>query len=344
VPGEIEDVVIRNVKADRALLESSITGIPGHPVRNLLLENIHLTYEGGGDDSLVSDDVPDETVIRRYPEASMFGQLPAFGLYCRHVQDLALQNVICRWQNRDARPMLVADDVQRLLLDRVSTPQAPPSFPVFWLTNVRDIQFKNCPAPEGTDVFIVHEGTEADAVTLRDCNTQAAKTPLLFLSPGGLLTQNLPLIPETSPGLVLIDPTTLRLTAPMQIVEQAIETPIGQGRDLGSAQGKFSVSVPGDYTVWVHVLAPSGEANSFYLSLDRGTQCLVDVPPSGEWIWQTVGNRRAGPDDAAPKTVFPLIAGEHLLRLRNRESGTRIDRIAIVRDGLPFPPAEKPAE
>ena len=86
VPGTIEGVVVRNVKAERSLFESSITGIPGHPVRNIALESIQLAYEGGGGADLIIDDVPDEAVIRRYPEASMFGRLPAYGLYCRHVQ------------------------------------------------------------------------------------------------------------------------------------------------------------------------------------------------------------------------------------------------------------------
>lgn len=339
VPGEIEDVVIRNVKAEKALLESSITGIPDHPVRNLLLENIDLGYAGGEDGSLVTDDVPDETVIRRYPEASMFGRLPTFGLYCRHVQDLALRNVVCRWQKPDGRPLLVADDVQRLLLDRVGTPEAPAEFPVFWLTRVRDIQFRACTAPANTKVYVAYEGTDPDTVTFRDCDTTAAKTPLLALPAGGLLTQNLPVLPETSPGLVLIDPTAMRLTPPMQTVESAIETPLGHDRDHGAARCRFTVSEPGDYGVWVHVLAPSGEANSFFLSIDRGPQSLSDVPRTGEWHWDPVRNRATGPDDAAPNTVFTLAAGEHLLHLHNRESGTRIDRIAIVRTGLPFPPA-----
>ncbi len=337
VPGEIEDVVIRNVKAEKALLESSITGIPDHPVRNLLLENIDLTYEGGADGSLITDDVPDETVIRRYPEASMFGRLPAFGLYCRHVQDLALQNVVCRWEKRDGRPLLVADDVQRLLLDRVGTPEAPAEFPVFWLTRVRDIQFRTCAAPADTKVYVAYEGTDPDTVTFRACDTAAAKTPLLALPAGGLLSHSLPLLPETSPGLVLIDPTAMWLTPPMQTVENAIEAPLGHGRDRGSARCRFTVSEPGDYAVWVHVLAPTGEANSFFLSIDQGTPSLSDVVRTGEWHWDMVHNRRTGPDDAAPNTVFALATGEHLLHLRNRESGTRIDRIAIVRAGLPFP-------
>jgi polygalacturonase len=117
VPGRIDGVVLRNVTAKRAMLASSITGILGHPVQNILLENLDLEYEGGGEASWADEPVPDEEVIGDYPESFMFGRLPAYGLYCRHVEQLQLRNVAMRSVKQDGRPISIFEDVHHLVLD-----------------------------------------------------------------------------------------------------------------------------------------------------------------------------------------------------------------------------------
>ncbi len=49
---------------------------------------------------------------REYPEPSMFGILPAYGLYARHVQGLAVRNVQLTYGVEDERPPVVLDDVR----------------------------------------------------------------------------------------------------------------------------------------------------------------------------------------------------------------------------------------
>ena len=46
-----------------------------------------------------------------YPEFKMFGTLPAYGLYCRHVRGLRLKGVSFRAATPDGRPALITDDV-----------------------------------------------------------------------------------------------------------------------------------------------------------------------------------------------------------------------------------------
>jgi hypothetical protein len=41
----------------------------------------------------------------------MFGRLPAWGLYARHVERLALRGLECRAGEPDEREMIVLDDV-----------------------------------------------------------------------------------------------------------------------------------------------------------------------------------------------------------------------------------------
>ena len=53
--------------------------------------------------------VPEMT--REYPEPSMLGILPAYGMYARHVKGLRLSGVTLKYEARDERPAVVLDDV-----------------------------------------------------------------------------------------------------------------------------------------------------------------------------------------------------------------------------------------
>ena len=91
VPGTLRNVTINNITATRASLASSITGIPGHCVENVTLSDIFIRLAGGNPLLAESETVPEKAGM--YPEALMFGPLPADGLYCRHVRGLVLRNV-----------------------------------------------------------------------------------------------------------------------------------------------------------------------------------------------------------------------------------------------------------
>jgi len=58
------------------------------------------------------DDVPEKEAD--YPEFSMFGELPAWGLYVRHMDGLTMKNIKFSIKAPDYRPALVFDDVQNL--------------------------------------------------------------------------------------------------------------------------------------------------------------------------------------------------------------------------------------
>ena len=85
-----------------------ITGIPGHYVENVVLENIKISYPGHGteDDAkrLIAED------IDRYPEQYFFGVLPAWGAYIRHAKNIELKNVELTLRGDDARRRVVLDD------------------------------------------------------------------------------------------------------------------------------------------------------------------------------------------------------------------------------------------
>ena len=99
-----------------------ITGIPGHYVENVVLENIKISYPGGGTEEDAQRVVPED--IARYPEQFFFGVLPAWGAYIRHARNVEFRNVVLETRSPDERKKIVLDDVQGFSessLDQVET-------------------------------------------------------------------------------------------------------------------------------------------------------------------------------------------------------------------------------
>ena len=347
VPGQIEKVSFRNITAKRSMFTSSITGIPGHSVSSIALHDVNLEYEGGGKEEWAMADVPDEQVIKRYPEAQMFGRLPAYGLYCRHVEGIWLDHLKVTCLAPDPRPLLVCDDVKGLRVFGLDAPRAESKLPIMWLINTREVLVWRCTAPANTNVYIGAEGDQKmlDTIVLKDNNITPWKTPLKRFGPGELINMSLPLFPEKSPGMVVIDATKMRLLDPMAAHDDEpshpyITVPPPGSRDHGSALCRFEITKAGEYEIWVQAFASSGETNSFYASIDRGPLALTEVNPTNNWYWLTIHNREAEDKAHKKRMTYSLQPGTHTLQLRNRESGTRIQTIILARTDLKFDPEE----
>ncbi|MBM4028087.1 MAG: glycoside hydrolase, partial [Planctomycetes bacterium] len=104
--GKLRNVVLSNIVAtDGSPVGCSITGLPDHPIENVTLSNIRLGFDGGGTRPEASREIPERADA--YPESTMFGMLPAYGFFCRHVQGLVLQNVHLQTATPDHRHALV---------------------------------------------------------------------------------------------------------------------------------------------------------------------------------------------------------------------------------------------
>lgn len=136
--GVVRNISVRNVKADIPFgrpdlnydlrgpdvptnhnpFPASITGIAGSKVENVTLSNIEITYSGRGTKGMAYvpltdlDRVPEAE--KDYPEYSMFGELPAWGVYVRHVEGLTICDMTLRVRENDYRPACVFDDVVNL--------------------------------------------------------------------------------------------------------------------------------------------------------------------------------------------------------------------------------------
>ncbi len=136
---------------------SSITGLPGHAVENVTLENIEITYKGGGNTSINFFPLDSLHTITEaeaaYPEFSMFGELPVWGLYLRHIKGLTMKNVKLVLQNDDYRSGMLADDLDGLKIDNLSIPNGAAT-PAMLLNNVRGHSLKRITLPGNANTYL----------------------------------------------------------------------------------------------------------------------------------------------------------------------------------------------
>jgi hypothetical protein len=79
-----------------------------YPITNLSFTRVAVVMDGG---STVIPAAPPEAMPNQYPESNMFGDLPAWGYYLRHVQGVTFASCTTTAATTDARPVLATDDV-----------------------------------------------------------------------------------------------------------------------------------------------------------------------------------------------------------------------------------------
>jgi polygalacturonase len=115
--GSIRSVTITNFSATGATDACTISGIPGHAVEAVTLAGVTVT--GAPTGPVPAGPVPE--LEAAYPQAGMFGPLPASGVYARHIAGLVLRGVDVTVSNGDPRPRLVTDDVSDLVVTQSDT-------------------------------------------------------------------------------------------------------------------------------------------------------------------------------------------------------------------------------
>ena len=174
-PGRLENVSIANITATGAVWASSITGIPGHPVRRVTLRGVRCTAQGGGAAALAAAAVPEQE--DGYPDAGRFRDLPAYGLYCRHVEGLTLDDVKLHAERPDGRPALVIEDGGDVDLRGLHGDPPEGAEAVFALRDVRACLVSGSRAPTGTRTFIQLRGPRTARVRAVGNDLTAAATP-----------------------------------------------------------------------------------------------------------------------------------------------------------------------
>lgn len=91
---------------------ATIAGLPEHRITDVSLRKIRLVYRGGGVAADAGRKPP--LLAEAYPEPSMFGPTPAWGLWVRHAANVMLEDLRLETVRPDARPRIVKDDAEIL--------------------------------------------------------------------------------------------------------------------------------------------------------------------------------------------------------------------------------------
>ncbi len=186
-PGRLRKVKISNVEATGAgHIGSSITGLPGSAVEDVLLDNIRIVSSGGGTPDLVAREVPE--VPDAYPEYTMFvstghgkpgekevNSLPAHGLYVRHAASLTLRGVDLRTERADARPALVVDDAVDLKIFDLHADCSGQAPAAVLLRDVAGAFIQSCRAPKGAKSFLRVAGAKSAGIRMGDNDLDQAE-------------------------------------------------------------------------------------------------------------------------------------------------------------------------
>lgn len=132
----ISNVIVYNADAK---FSSIISGIPGHDIEDVRLNNIRIYYKGGGTKEQAALQPPERE--NEYPEPAMFGVLPAYGFFIRHVRGLEMSDVKVTYLNDDARPPIIFSDAKEVELRHIKA-RHPPGVPSFILKNVEDFSLQ----------------------------------------------------------------------------------------------------------------------------------------------------------------------------------------------------------
>ena len=164
-PGAFRDVSINNIIATGVgRTGCSITGLPGHEIGNVSLSNVTLSFEGGGTRSLAEKDVAEYP--KRYPESTMFGDLPAYGFYCRHANGLRFSNIRLQTDAADLRHAMVFDDVANLTLDGLDAGYWPGGAAMLGMAQVRDALIRGCQPHAKNGAFLKLAGDRSRGIAL----------------------------------------------------------------------------------------------------------------------------------------------------------------------------------
>jgi polygalacturonase len=129
-----------------------LAGIPGHPIEDVTLSDIRIEYRGGGTAADAARE-PEE-LETAYPEPSMFGTLPAYGLFARHVRGLRVRDVSLSFEGADARPAIVLRDVDGASFDTI-TAKRTEGVHTWSLRQVRAFEaFRSTAAPDRRDAEV----------------------------------------------------------------------------------------------------------------------------------------------------------------------------------------------
>jgi hypothetical protein len=171
-PGTLRNILISDILASGAIFTSSITGVPGYDIEDVTLSNIRVdTLEETREDWL-SRAIPEQA--NAYPEARMFGRLPAWGLYLRHARGLRLRDLWLTSPAEQNTPAILCDDVKQIEISGLRATARAQNVSTMTFQNVQDAWIRDTQVMAGTPSLLHASGSSSTNLLISGCDLRGA--------------------------------------------------------------------------------------------------------------------------------------------------------------------------
>jgi Glycosyl hydrolases family 28/Secretion system C-terminal sorting domain len=112
--GTFRNLLLKNITiVAREGISSTVSGINGHPLQNIRMENVDITVAGGEDALPPGFVVPENNGAK--PDNDVLGEdIPAYGIFFRNVDTLTLNNVCVKALQPDGREKYIFENISNL--------------------------------------------------------------------------------------------------------------------------------------------------------------------------------------------------------------------------------------
>jgi hypothetical protein len=143
----------------------TLNAMGAYYLENISFTDVHVKYAGGGTAEQAAKKVPEIAAeyFGVWDEAP--GGPPAYGMYARNVKGLTLQNVRLEFEQPDARPAIIFDNVQDASMNQVSV-QGSSASSVIRLIDSKDILITATRLLTRASAFLRAEGKSTDGVII----------------------------------------------------------------------------------------------------------------------------------------------------------------------------------
>jgi hypothetical protein len=175
--GTFKNVKISNITATNAGRNGcSILGIEGHYIENVSISNVFINFDGGGTKAQAESEYPEND--EDYPESTRYGDLPAYGFFCRHVDGLTFRDVEFSFNDHEERSPLICDDVKNLNLFNFKGQVSKEASAQIILNDCQNVFISECQPPL-MDVFM-HLGQKSDQIKVVGNDLSRVKRPFIL--------------------------------------------------------------------------------------------------------------------------------------------------------------------
>lgn len=173
----LRSIRFEQIHATGALLTSSISGLPGMPVEDVVIANSSLHTSEHGIATWAHGEIPEHP--DKYPEARMFGRLPASAIYIRHANTIRITNTELKADLPEERPTIVCDDVHDIEFRGLTTSAPSSSESAFMLHNTTDVLLQGTRLTQQAAAILHLTGPSSRQIVLLSNDLSRVDTPTI---------------------------------------------------------------------------------------------------------------------------------------------------------------------